>query len=172
MWPDRVSNPGPLTYEPGALPTTLRGPAFQRRYAIRKMGRSKKGDLFCVIHEKWSWLGRVYGAGRFRGIPHPYRLFCWNRSLDQLVRYRWFEISSEQMWIMGITNGLRSWFEGASACLVCFWFHVCALPFSLLYVYLWVGLSNCFTTVELQWLEHLLNHENMFEIGVVRAKQK
>ena len=27
MWPDRVSNPGPLTYETGALPTALRGPA-------------------------------------------------------------------------------------------------------------------------------------------------
>ena len=27
MWPDRVSNPGPLTYESGALPTALRGPA-------------------------------------------------------------------------------------------------------------------------------------------------
>ena len=27
MWPDRVSNPGPLTYESGALPTSLRGPA-------------------------------------------------------------------------------------------------------------------------------------------------
>ena len=25
MWPDRVSNPGPLTYESGALPTVLRG---------------------------------------------------------------------------------------------------------------------------------------------------
>ena len=25
MWPDRVSNPGPLTYESGALPTALRG---------------------------------------------------------------------------------------------------------------------------------------------------
>ena len=23
MWPDRVSNPGPLTYESGALPTAL-----------------------------------------------------------------------------------------------------------------------------------------------------
>ena len=28
MWPDRVSNPGRLTYESGALPTALRGPAF------------------------------------------------------------------------------------------------------------------------------------------------
>ena len=27
MWPDRVSNPGPLTYKSGALPTALRGPA-------------------------------------------------------------------------------------------------------------------------------------------------
>ena len=27
MWPDRVSNPGPLTYESGALLTALRGPA-------------------------------------------------------------------------------------------------------------------------------------------------
>ena len=25
MWPDRVLNPGPLTYESGALPITLRG---------------------------------------------------------------------------------------------------------------------------------------------------
>ena len=28
MLPDRVSIPGPLTYESGALPTALRGPAF------------------------------------------------------------------------------------------------------------------------------------------------
>ena len=27
MWPDRISNPGPLTYESGALPTALCGPA-------------------------------------------------------------------------------------------------------------------------------------------------
>ena len=27
MWPDRVSNPGPLTYESGALPIALRDPA-------------------------------------------------------------------------------------------------------------------------------------------------
>ena len=28
MLPDRVSNPEPLTYEPGALPIALRGPAI------------------------------------------------------------------------------------------------------------------------------------------------
>ena len=27
MWPDRVSNSGPMTYEPGALPIALRGPS-------------------------------------------------------------------------------------------------------------------------------------------------
>ena len=27
MWPDWVSNPGPLTYESGVLPTALRSPA-------------------------------------------------------------------------------------------------------------------------------------------------
>ena len=34
MLPDRVSNPGPLTYESGALPIALRGPAvsFWRKY--------------------------------------------------------------------------------------------------------------------------------------------
>ena len=29
MLPDRVSNPGPLTYESGALPIALSGPAYR-----------------------------------------------------------------------------------------------------------------------------------------------
>ena len=33
MLPDRVSNPGPLTYESGALPIALRGP-FKCQYLI------------------------------------------------------------------------------------------------------------------------------------------
>ena len=33
MLPDRVSNPGPLTYESGALPIALRGPA--RVFVVR-----------------------------------------------------------------------------------------------------------------------------------------
>ena len=37
MLPDRVSNPGPLTYESGALPMALRGPAFgSANIAIRQ----------------------------------------------------------------------------------------------------------------------------------------
>ena len=34
MWPDRVSNPGPLTYESGALSTELRGPALYFRWGF------------------------------------------------------------------------------------------------------------------------------------------
>ena len=39
MLPDRVSNPGPLTYESGALPIALRGPAgvegnMERRFHV------------------------------------------------------------------------------------------------------------------------------------------
>ena len=31
MLPDRVSNPGRMTYEPGALPIALRGPAKHKK---------------------------------------------------------------------------------------------------------------------------------------------
>ena len=34
MLPDRVSNPGPLIYEPGALPIALRGPAVTRNVHV------------------------------------------------------------------------------------------------------------------------------------------
>ena len=34
MRPDRVSNPGPLSYKSGALPTTLRGPARGTNHGI------------------------------------------------------------------------------------------------------------------------------------------
>ena len=35
MWPDRVSNPGPLTYESGALSIVLRGPAEGRQTELK-----------------------------------------------------------------------------------------------------------------------------------------
>ena len=34
MLPDRVSNPGPLTYESGALPIALRGSASQLVFGV------------------------------------------------------------------------------------------------------------------------------------------
>ena len=36
MWPDRVSNPGPLTYESGVLPIALRGPADHAHYGVSR----------------------------------------------------------------------------------------------------------------------------------------
>ena len=39
MLPDRVSNPGPLTYESGALPIALRGPApFETNGKLMTLG--------------------------------------------------------------------------------------------------------------------------------------
>ena len=34
MWPDRVSNPGPLTYQSGALPTALSSLAISKEICI------------------------------------------------------------------------------------------------------------------------------------------
>ena len=43
MLPDRVSNIGPLTYESGALPIALRGPA---RYLICRM----RSYMLYILH--------------------------------------------------------------------------------------------------------------------------
>ena len=38
MLPDQVSNPGPLTYESGAIPIALRGPAIKVfKFSISKV---------------------------------------------------------------------------------------------------------------------------------------
>ena len=46
MLPDRVSNPGPLTYESGALPIALRGPANEdlQFYAKQVLNSCKVTD--------------------------------------------------------------------------------------------------------------------------------
>ena len=44
MLPDRVSNPGPLTYESGALPIALRGPAVDVKRDVKKDQR----DFLCA----------------------------------------------------------------------------------------------------------------------------
>ena len=57
MLPDRVSNPGPLTYEPGALPIALRGPARQsdnRKQCMEEIAvrfLSKFFKMFVFFHE-------------------------------------------------------------------------------------------------------------------------
>ena len=43
--------------------------------------------------------------------------------------------------------------------------------FFLNFIHLLFDFSLNLNTVELQWLEHLSDHENMFETGVVRANE-
>ena len=52
MLPDRVSNPGPLTYESGALPIALRGPAAENRTNGKGLLQS---HLWCPIDLLWLW---------------------------------------------------------------------------------------------------------------------
>ena len=47
MLPDRVSNPGPLTYESGVLPIALRGPA-KKMYSKASMTRTPLEPLMDV----------------------------------------------------------------------------------------------------------------------------
>ena len=58
MWPDRVSNPGPLTYESGALPTALHSPATFRRYV--PAGTNPVHVVYCHVQPPGS-LGRQNG---------------------------------------------------------------------------------------------------------------
>ena len=48
MWPDRVSNPGPPTYESGALPIALRGPARSGTYRVTMLDQVHT-ELLCKI---------------------------------------------------------------------------------------------------------------------------
>ena len=53
MLPDRVSNPGPLTYESGALPIALRGPATHNdKTSLEK----NTGSLLFHVHSVYSRL--------------------------------------------------------------------------------------------------------------------
>ena len=45
MWPDGVSNPGPLTYKSGAVPTALRGLAISPVIAIFKLRMETRNEL-------------------------------------------------------------------------------------------------------------------------------
>ena len=51
MWPDRVSNPGPLTYESGVLPTALRDPAILLSITNRPYGHKTELNTsgWCLV---------------------------------------------------------------------------------------------------------------------------
>ena len=55
MLPDRVSSPGPLTYESGALPIGLRGPALafvanrEVIYLITRIQESSADHIYFIV---------------------------------------------------------------------------------------------------------------------------
>ena len=49
MWPDRVSNPGPLTYESSALWTALRSPAILTWKPV-KWAKANSADPYQTPH--------------------------------------------------------------------------------------------------------------------------
>ena len=58
MLPDRVLNPGPLTYESGALPITLRGPA--KRQNLKERAAKTKTQKFKRKGKKQDSTGNKY----------------------------------------------------------------------------------------------------------------
>ena len=73
MLPDRVSNPGPLTYESGALPIALRGPADFWRRGVGRTGTARGNicyrhnfpvkDVFRLTPERFHCLGMSSSIG-------------------------------------------------------------------------------------------------------------
>ena len=84
MLSDRVSNPGPLTYESGALPIALRGPA---KYISAKLKKKKYiyinknarfGEQTLQIQMKWLFISHfiwIYTVCKFS-------CFCFCRFQD------------------------------------------------------------------------------------------
>ena len=62
MLPDRVSNPGPLTYESGALPTALRGPAQKLMIKRALVNLAKKCKITAVSRVKLTDQHSLYEA--------------------------------------------------------------------------------------------------------------
>ena len=57
MWPDWVSNPGPLTYKSGALLIALRGPALGSVYCGCKVSLT---PVLQVRSGNWDNLGIIF----------------------------------------------------------------------------------------------------------------
>ena len=70
MLPDRVSNPGPLTYESGALPIALRGPAGNATYKV------SRSSVYWFWRKRFFKVFTIYGHGGHVG--HVTKLICIN----------------------------------------------------------------------------------------------
>ena len=66
MLPDRVSNPGPLTYESGALPIALRGPACYKKigYNINDMRQTACLVVYPIKVNSFAYLLNCTTVGR------------------------------------------------------------------------------------------------------------
>ena len=66
MWPDRVSNPRPLTYESGALPIALRGPANSDTDVDAKTNANAGGNALalpvCLYRQAENENGKVVSS--------------------------------------------------------------------------------------------------------------
>ena len=59
MLPDRVSNPGPLTYESGALPIALRGPAGKNYVEKQTFDFQEKKRMIFFLFQKFKNLWAI-----------------------------------------------------------------------------------------------------------------
>ena len=64
MLPDRVSNPGPLTYESGALPIALRGPAGKNYFPL---SIEFKGKNLLLEEQKFPLEKTIFWTELFQG---------------------------------------------------------------------------------------------------------
>ena len=55
MWPDWVSNPGPLPLESDALPTALRGPAVCVCVCVCERERERERERGCLYSSCLRW---------------------------------------------------------------------------------------------------------------------
>ena len=98
MLPDRVSNPGPLTYESGALPIALRGPAhLGKQWKSQSIyGHENKSleitdcvSLYLVpLVSRSGWGDHGYPA---RGCYYYYFFFFFTRK--NILFYRFLQLS-------------------------------------------------------------------------------
>ena len=74
MLPDRVSNPGPLTYESGALPIALRGPAkCVLNWNIWCMGFISTWLCMCMKYTQWAFGAKLTSYPRRCDVITPRR---------------------------------------------------------------------------------------------------
>ena len=67
MWPDRVSNPGPLTYESDALPTALCG---RHTHTKKLSGHMMLNDIVLMQRDTTSFWQLISAGNPWSGRSH------------------------------------------------------------------------------------------------------